>query len=83
MFCKNCGAELKDGAHFCVSCGHKVEVANMAVIVAGYIATLFVPIVGIPLSVYAFVKGAKMHGVGLLVETFFTWLMWMSIYYPG
>ena len=29
MFCGNCGAENKDGAHFCVSCGTKLDVQEI------------------------------------------------------
>lgn len=28
MYCKNCGAELKEGAMFCVECGESVEITD-------------------------------------------------------
>ena len=29
MYCKNCGAEIPDGAMFCGNCGMKIETENM------------------------------------------------------
>ena len=29
-FCKNCGAQLKDGAKFCASCGRKTQEAGVS-----------------------------------------------------
>lgn len=82
MFCSNCGNEIADKAIMCPKCGlameNKKEISTGG-IVAGYICSVLIPIIGIIIGIYALTKGRLGHGIGMIVSSLFWTSIWITL----
>ena len=86
MFCKACGNELINTAVICPKCGSAVSndmetVPNLkTLLIWGWITAIVVPIVGIVIGIVALVKRSYGHGVGIIVTSLFSWMVWAGFW---
>lgn len=82
MFCKECGAEIRDTAIMCVSCGSPTKSGSTEVskslLVWGWITAVMMPVVGLILGIIVTVKKNWAHGIGMIVASIFFWNFWLG-----
>ncbi len=76
VFCRGCGKEIHDSAPACPHCGAGQKSENSwkistALLVAGYVCSLFFVPAGIGIGIYALVKKRKGHGIAILTLSLF------------
>lgn len=85
VFCVSCGAVINCAAVMCPKCGvpTKNRVGGDAelgqgTLVAGYLLSVFFPLFGGIMGIYAMAKGKVGHGLAMLVLSFFCFFFWMG-----
>jgi hypothetical protein len=87
MYCSSCGSQIALNAVICPKCGvatsnfnvNNKNIATAGYVVASYIASFILPIVGVILGIYLLCKGRPGHGLGSLVLSIFMWAFWFGL----
>lgn len=87
MYCRNCGEEVNDNAVVCVHCGVATGInpmakvggggLGMAHLVLGYLASVFIPIIGLVVGL-ASLRKDRDHGIGMIVVSIIATVVWAS-----